>query len=208
MSFRNQFSSNLVKSILAGVSISVGGVIYITLGSSILGAFLFSIGLFTIYMFDWNLYTGKCCMLPQSFTIYTPITIIALVGNIMGTVVMGYVVRLSGLSLEDYAREMVAHKLEHTTLEYFILSIFCGILMSIAVLGYKQQKDDFGRFIIIALPITIFIVAKFEHVIANAFYISLADFWNQDTVVFTAVCAIGNMIGCSIICGLKRLFQI
>ncbi len=94
---------------------------------------------------------------------------------------------------------MLSAKLSHGYIEMFVLAIFCGVMMSIAVLGHKRQKDDFGRFVIVALPIVIFIVAQFEHVVANMFYISLANYWNLETVIFVAICGIGNMLGCCII---------
>ena len=49
----------LVKAILAGVMISIGGTIYLALDNKMLGAFLFSIGLFSICAYGFNLYTGK-----------------------------------------------------------------------------------------------------------------------------------------------------
>ncbi|MGL6221297.1 MAG: formate/nitrite transporter family protein, partial [Lacrimispora sphenoides] len=50
-----------VNAIIAGIAISIGGVIYLTLENHIAGSFLFSIGLFTIYTFGFNLFTGKVC---------------------------------------------------------------------------------------------------------------------------------------------------
>ena len=49
----------LIRAILAGVMISIGGTIFLTCESKLLGAFLFSIGLYAICAFGLNLYTGK-----------------------------------------------------------------------------------------------------------------------------------------------------
>ncbi len=200
-------TKNLIKSILAGMSTSLAGVAYLSVDYNVVGGILFGVGLITIYMFDWNLYTGKCCYLLQDFKQYFPITLMALFGNLIGTVAVGYALRISGLSIVEKASAALALKLEHSYIESFTLAIFCGIMMSIAVLGYKKQSDDFGRAIIIILPITVFIIAKFEHVIANIFYISLANEWGLNTIIFTFICAIGNAIGCCIIPFCNKLLK-
>ena len=189
-----------VKSLLAGLAISLSAAIYLSVENIIIGGLLFSIGLLSIYLFDWSLYTGKACYFVDDVKHYTPIIICTFIGNLIGTVATGYLLRISGLTyIVEHAVESVNHKLDHSQLQYFILAIFCGICMSIAVLGYSKQKDDFGRFIIILLPITLFIVAKFEHVVANMFYLSISNKWSLETVVFLLICALGNLVGCSII---------
>ncbi len=189
-----------VKSILAGLAIALAATTYLSVDNSIVGGLLFSIGLISIYVFDWYLYTGKCCYLFDNFKKNSILLIFVLIGNFIGVFLTGFILRFSGLtSIIDKAIINVDYKLEHNFIEYFILAIFCGISMSIAVLGYSKQKDSFGRFIIILLPITLFIVAKFEHVVANMFYITIANMWSLDTLVFIFICAIGNLVGCSII---------
>ena len=49
----------LVRAILAGCMISIGGTIFLVCESKLLGAFLFSLGLYSICAFGLNLYTGK-----------------------------------------------------------------------------------------------------------------------------------------------------
>ncbi len=191
--------SNFIKSLLAGMIISVAATAYLSIENIIVGGIFFSVGLLTIYLFDWNLYTGKCCYVPENLKVYLPITIMAFIGNLIGTVITGYLLRFSNIFVVNKAQELIAYKLNNSYLESFILAIFCGILMCIAVLGYKKQSDDFGRAIIVILPITVFIISKFEHVIANMFYISVANKWDINTFLFTLICALGNAVGCSII---------
>ncbi len=193
------FKIYLMKSMLAGMAISIAATAYLSVENSVLGGVLFGVGLITIYMFGWNLYTGKCCYLPESVRANWTVTAVALLGNFFGTAITGYALRLCNLAIVEKAQNIISTKLAHTYFETFVLAIFCGILMSIAVLGYKLQKDDFGRSIIIILPITVFIVAKFEHVVANMFYISLANEWGAKTAVFTIICAVGNAFGCCLI---------
>ena len=54
--------NNIIKSILSGILISIGGTVYlssINSGVPWFGAILFSAGLFTICEYGYNLYTGK-----------------------------------------------------------------------------------------------------------------------------------------------------
>ena len=199
------FVSKLAKSILAGMAISLAGVFYLSAENTLIGGALFSIGLLTIYLFDWYLYTGKCCYVVDNPKNNSLIVLISFFGNFIGAFLTATILRFSGLHILDTVQEVVKGKLSYSYLETFILGIFCGVMMCIAVLGYAKQKDDFGRFIIIFLPITTFIVAHFEHVIADMFYISLANAWSLKSVIFILICGAGNLVGCSIIPMLTKL---
>ncbi len=79
----------MLKSILAGVSISLAGVAYLSVDNSVVGSVLFSMGLLVVYLFDWNLYTGKCCFIPTDTQTYLPIALVAFAGNLIGTALTG-----------------------------------------------------------------------------------------------------------------------
>ena len=59
----------LIKSILAGIMIGIGGTIYLSLDNKIVGSILFAIGLFIIVVYSFNLYTGKMGYLINIFFI-------------------------------------------------------------------------------------------------------------------------------------------
>lgn len=79
----------LIKSILAGVMIGVGCNVYLSCDNKYIGALLFSIGLITILIFEFNLYTGKVCYIPQKGISFTKQVLIILIGNIIGCICMG-----------------------------------------------------------------------------------------------------------------------
>ena len=54
---------DLIKSINAGVCVSIGCKIYLSCENKYIGALLFSIGLIAILILDFNLFTGKVCYL-------------------------------------------------------------------------------------------------------------------------------------------------
>ena len=47
--------------ILAGLSISIGCIAFLSSGDKIIGSLFFVIGLFMILNFNFNLFTGKVC---------------------------------------------------------------------------------------------------------------------------------------------------
>lgn len=187
---------SLIKSILAGVAVGMGGIVYLSLENQIVGSFLFAIGLFTIYTFDFELYTGKICYIPNKAFGYLKYILLVFTGNTIGTVFMGYLMRgTKQAKLIDHVEEVVALKLSDTVYSTFIMAIFCGILMSVAVLGYKTIKDSMGKNLALILPIMVFILSGYEHSIANLFYFSFGNAWNSKAVLYIAIVAIGNLIG-------------
>lgn len=188
--------NKFIKAIMAGLSISLAGLIYLSLDNQIIGAILFSIGLFTIYTFGFNLYTGKVCYIPYHKPIYLIEIFIVLLGNIAGTVSMGYLFRYTKQSkLIDKVSYIVEGKLSDTMISTFIMSILCGIMMCIAVMGYLNIKDSIGRYFALIIPIMVFILSGYEHSIANLFYFSFANQWNWKTVIYMIIMLLGNMIG-------------
>ena len=47
----------------------------------------------------------------------------------------------------------------------------------------------------IVLGITVFILASFEHCVANMFYFSIANMWTWKTVLYVLVMIAGNSVG-------------
>lgn len=187
---------DFIKAILAGISISIGGIIYFTLENPIMGAFLFSIGIFTIYTFEFNLYTGKVCYIPYEKPIYYIYLLKVFLGNTVGTVLMGYLLRFTKLiKLADKAVFIVENKLEDTIFSTLIMAIMCGIIMCIVVLGFKIIKDGIGKYFALTIPIMVFILSGYEHSIANLFYFSFANMWSLKSIIYLLVAAFGNMLG-------------
>lgn len=186
----------LIKAILAGMAICIGGTVYLTLDNHMVGAMLFSIGLFTIYAFDLNLFTGKICFIPNKELKFWGTVGIVYIGNLIGTVGVGYLLRSTKLAkLVPYTVEMVDGKLSDTLFSTFIMGIFCGALMSIAVIGYKTINEGFGKYLALILPVAVFILNGYEHSVADMFYISLANAWSVKAVIFLLVVSIGNIVG-------------
>ena len=186
----------LVRAILAGVMISIGGIIYLSLDNKMLGAFLFSIGLFAICTNGFNLYTGKIGYVIDNKPKYLIELLFTLIGNLIGTVGCGYLIYVSrvGDKLRATAETISTVKLNDNLLSIFILAIFCGIIMYLAVDLFKRL-GDFGKYMGIFMGITVFILAGFEHCVANMYYFSAANMWTWKTVLYVLVMIAGNSVG-------------
>ncbi len=187
----------LIKSILAGIMIGIGGTIYLSLDNKIVGSILFAIGLFIIVVYSFNLYTGKIGYLINNFNKkYIRELIITLIGNFIGTFFVGFVLRYTRIytSISDKAKGLVDIKLNDTLISILILSFFCGILMYLAVNTYKEVKD-IGKYLAVFLGVIVFVLCGFEHCIANMYYFSVSSTWSLNTLLYLLVMILGNSLG-------------
>lgn len=191
---------DLVRAIMAGIAISYGGIAYLSCDNSVVGAFLFSIGLISIYSFHWNLYTGKACYVVTSPPSHLFLVGSSLIGNLIGTVSMGYLFRITKLyKLIPKAEALVEAKLQSNFFGGFILGIGCGFMMYLAVNGFNTIKEDFGKYLVLIMPIIVFTISGYEHVIANMFYFSFANAWSVSNAFYLVIVAFGNLFGCSLV---------
>lgn len=167
-----------IRSVMAGMAISMGGVIYLSTENPVIGAFLFSIGIFTIYTFSFYLFTGKVCYILTEKPSYMATIVQVYIGNFIGAAALGYLLRQTKLvRLVEHATEITDGKLSDTPFSTFIMACMCGIMMSVAVIGFQTIKDSVGKHIALILPIMVFILSGYEHSIADMFYFSMADAW-------------------------------
>jgi len=160
------------------------------------GSFLFSLGLITVCHFGFGLYTGRVQHLVEVSVKTAPNLVPVYLGNLAGTLLVGYLLMLCGKAdAVARANAMVQYKLSLPMLDVLVLSIMCGILMYIAVTGFKKITDPVGKNLIVCLPVMVFINSGYEHSIADLFYISIAGAWNVDAVIFSVIAAVGNLIG-------------
>lgn len=184
--------TTLKKSIIGGFLIGFGGTVYLNMDNKIVAAFLFGLGLFTIINFELNLYTGKIGYLSKENWREILLT---LIGNFIGTNLFAFLVlqtRLAG-KLKEVVAPAVELKLSDNLLSTFILAIFCGILMSIAVGTFKKLPNILGT-LAVFLCVAVFILAGFEHCVANMFFFALSSS-PADYLLTLLVAIAGNSFG-------------
>lgn len=188
---------NILKSILAGVLIALAGIVYLSCTDKVVGSFLFSFGLCLVILLEANLYTGKVGYVNSKKDVFD--LAIMLGFNLLSAFLVGLIAKTG--SLHDSANAVVSAKLDvfyDTWWVTLLKSIGCGICIYGSVEGYKKTKS----FIPVILGVMCFILAGFNHVVADAFYIGAARFY-WINLVYLLLVAVGNAIGSILI----RLLQ-
>ena len=197
----------LVKGIYAGIMIGIGGCAYLSLENPRAGSFFFSIGLLMICMYGMNLYTGKIGYILINKLNYIFELLLSLLGNFIGTFLVARVLMLTRINtIAAKAMKMSAIKLNDGLLSIFILAVFCGMLMYIAVNNYKKSTNEIGKYVGIFMCVMVFILCGFEHCVANMFYFSVASVWSWKTLLYMLIMVLGNSLGSVIIAYFYNLY--
>ena len=184
--------ANLIDGFLSGTMIAIGGSVLLACDNRYLGAGLFTVALLSICLFGFNLYTGKVGFLVRDHSRDTLLsTFSGLLGNILGTFFMGLLIGLALPKQVDSAALACINRLGQTGVQTLIRGFFCGILMYTAVWVYREK----GRIVGILFCVPVFILAGFEHSIADMFYFSLARCFEARSLLFLLLVVLGNSLG-------------
>ena len=178
--------------ILAGVMVSIGGAVLLSVDNRYVGAALFCIALLVICYFGFNLYTGKVGFLWNTHgRAELSMALLGLLGNFLGTVLAGVLIAAALPQLRETAIAACEKRLVQLPLQTLLRGFFCGILMYSAVWIYREKKTVTG--ILFCIPV--FILAGFEHSIADMFYFALAGLFTAKAAVFIILVVLGNSLG-------------
>ena len=181
--------------ILAGICISMGCIVFMHTGRVYpeykwVGAFLFSIGLSTVVIYGLNLYTGKVGYLLKNNLNHLIMTLVAIVGNFIGCMIIGFVFTY------PEAIPMCEAKLALDFPLALMKGVMCGMLMFIAVNYYRKKES----LLLVFVCVPTFILAGFEHSIADMFYFFSAEMmWSLEAFAFIGTIILGNGIGALLI---------
>lgn len=193
----------LLLGILAGLSIGLGGTLFLIckyFGLTVLGAFLFPVGLTLICLLKFNLFTGKIGYLFNNKKDYVLALVIMYVGNFIGALAFGFLVRLISPNILAKTAEVVCKgKLAKTYLTQLGSAFFCGVFVYLAVDVFKNDKlKMYCRIPWLFICIAAFVILGFDHCIANMYYLAVANSYGVDllkSLVSILVVSLGNSFG-------------
>ena len=166
---------------------------------------LFAVGLYAIVLNGLYLYTGKVGYLVEQEkpAPYLMLLLATWIGNFLGTAAGAALILQTrvGSGLRERVLGICETKLGDDPFSILILAVFCGILMYVAVDGFKSKENP----LILIFCVSVFILCGFEHCIANMFYFSLAGVWSAKTFGYLLVMTLGNSLGGMLIPALKRV---
>ncbi len=202
----------LILATAAGFCIGIGGIVFLMQESKFAGAFLFAVGLLTILVFKFNLFTGMVGYLTERLCEkkwgYLFTLLLVWGGNFLGTASAAGLIRLTriGNAVAQKSLGLAHTKIEDSWYSLLILGIFCGILMFIAVDTYKKniEKKDFLCCIAVFMGVMVFILAGFEHSIADMFYFVAAGKVLEAIPALLCI-TLGNAIGGNLIPVVQKL---
>ena len=181
-----------LRAILAGIAIGLGGCIFMGMVTSEykwVGAILFSIGLFTVFTFRLDLYTGKVGYAVENKPSYLVDLVVIILGNFVGALIIGQMI-----PMPEAAEVLIVDAKLGGDIDWwrvFCKGVFCGMLMVIAADYYKTQKKYLATFVCVP----VFILAGFEHSIADMFYFCASGTFTLDAFLFILVVIVGNAVG-------------
>ena len=186
---KKELSNEFIKSIYAGLAIAMGGVVFLSCENKVVGSFLFSLGLISVLVFGFNLYTGKVC---NKDYLKKPLNLLIIwVGNFIGAMVP---VILTFTKLSEVAAASAATRLSKPLYMAFLDGIFCGFCIALAVKGYAKA-EGVGKYLTVVLGVMMFILCGAEHCVADMFYLVLGQGDVVRTIVFLLVVTAGNTVG-------------
>lgn len=182
--------------ILAGFLIGMGGLASSMAGHALtnasagrlVSALVFPFGLIMVILTGAELFTGNCLITISVMTKKTRLSsmvynlVLVYLGNFVGSFLLAAAAVASGVydfnggSLALAALKTGVAKCSLGFGNAFILGILCNILVCIAVMCSLIAKDVPGRAIGAYLPVAFFVLAGFEHCIANMYYVPASLF--------------------------------
>jgi hypothetical protein len=113
-----------VSAVLAGISIGLGGLVFLAVDNRVAGAALFTIGLFVVCTFGLHLFTGKVCYALENDRAFALALPVIWLGNLCGTGLTAGCARLTrAAGLAEKAAAIRGHVI------ILSLSCFSGTLM-------------------------------------------------------------------------------
>ena len=137
-----RYLGDLLYAVLGGIGIGVGGTVYLSLDNKVVGAFLFTIGLFIIMTTGLNLFTGKVAYIFDRPPQYLITVLMIYIGNFLGTGLVGLLIRMTryGPAISEAAGAIVDTKLSDSLLSIFILAALCNFIIFAACDGYNRVE--------------------------------------------------------------------
>lgn len=154
--------------------------------SKIAVAATFSIALALIAFLGGELFTGnnlvmaigvydKKCRISMALRVW----VLSYIGNFIGIFILSFIFNKSGASLDlirEYVSNIIYAKLDLPVIELFLRGVLCNFMVCIAFLASIKMTSESGKLTIMFWVIFAFVIAGFEHSIANMGIFSISYF--------------------------------
>ncbi len=193
-------------SICSGLMIGIGGTASLlslhTFGvwGKIIGAMLFSLGIYAILTYEMRLFTGMVASIPKMGIKSVSRLPVCFIGNAIGVAIMALIVSWTPLAsiVIEQSKNIIATKLsaENWVLSSIGSGILCGILITLSVWSVKHcPKKGLSASFGVTFPIVVFAFCGFDHSVANLLYFIFSGTLTWQAFGYEICCIVGNILG-------------
>lgn len=196
----------ILLAICSGLMIGIGGTasllaqnLYGSWGK-IIGAILFSLGIFAIVTFEMKLFTGMVADIPKMPKKNLWMLPVCFLGNAIGVALIALVVSVSPVaeSTMPLGASIIKGKLsaDNWAAGSLSSSILCGMLITLSVWSVNYApKKGLSATVGVMFPIIFFAFCGFDHSVANMLYFYYLGEISWRVVGYIALSILGNIIG-------------
>ncbi len=184
---------------IAGASSLLANSLYKNAGR-LIGAILFTVGIYSIVMFEMKLFTGMVASIPKMGLKNTWQLPVCFLCNIIGVGIIAVLAYFSAINeyIVPQAQKVMLAKLnaEAWPMRAFCSSILCGALITLSVWSVKYApKKSLSATVGVIFPIIVFAFCGFDHSVANMLYIYYLGTWSWQIVFYCLLSIAGNIVG-------------
>lgn len=212
----------VILGFLAGLYISIGYAMYLLVLSksesewaSLIGSFLFPIGLLLIVVAGGELFTGNVLDVgvaylreKTSLRLLVRNWMVVFISNALGAVFLAYTLGevlgfnsiLMGTETLQYAIE---GKVSGSPMQMVVSGMLCNIMVTLGIWVSNSSKTNVGKMVLLWVPIAGFVFLGFQHSVANLYLFASGLFgglvsWSSalGNIFFVVI---GNIIGGALI---------
>ena len=185
-----------LQGVTAGVCIGLSTITYLLCSNKLLGAFIFAFGLFVVCKYNLKLCTGMAGYLINKSSKIEGF-VVSTFGNLAGMTLLYLLSVLWKPELRAISTQILESKISIMSYQTFISAIFCGMLMFIAVDGFKNSSEVSFALLSIFIAVPIFVINGFDHCVVSMYYVLGARSFVQGIVGlhFFIVAMVGNFMG-------------
>lgn len=219
-----------VRAIITGFYVIVAIILSYTTGailfdkypeiSKIIVAATFSFALALIVFLSGELFTGNTFALSVGIQKRkvkikdaVKVLIFSYLGNMIGSILLAYLFVKSEPSLiKDYIEPIVIAKVNLSVANMFIRGILCNFIVCLGYLTGIKMTSESGKMIMMFFCVFAFVIAGFEHSIANMGIFSIGYFALGSLSLYSVLknlffVTIGNIIGGGILLAIPSVYM-
>lgn len=196
----------VLLAVCSGLMIGIGGTASLLAqnlygnGGKLIGAVLFSLGIYAIVTFEMKLFTGMVADIPKMPKKNLWMLPVCFIGNAIGVALIALVVSVSPVAETTIplGKAIISGKLasESWVLGSLSSSILCGMLITLSVWSVNYApKKGLSSTVGVMFPIIFFAFCGFDHSVANMLYFYYLGEISWKVVGYIALSILGNIIG-------------